>query len=139
MSAYLARLKQLENGQNSRFGPNTEPSKPSEVPFEPFEGVSPAHSEKKIADDPEVIERSGGVTDPPDPGAEARRQRVLTMLRDNPGTFYAALTDDTSDPDAVILTLAIRGRASCELLIPRDRYDGVLLLDLIEKHSGTVH
>ena len=75
----------------------------------------------------------------PDPAAEARRQRVLAMLRESPTVRYAVVTDTDSDPDAVIVTLAVRGRASCELLIPRDRYDGVLLLDLIERHSGTVH
>lgn len=74
-----------------------------------------------------------------DPAMEARRQRMLAMLRENPDITYALVTDTESDPDAVIVALAIRGRATCELLIPRDRYDGVLLLDLIEKHSGTMH
>lgn len=75
----------------------------------------------------------------PDAAAEARRQRVLAMLRENPTITYAAVTDTDSEPHAVIVALAIRGRATCELLIPRDRYDGVLLLDLIEQHCGTVH
>jgi pyruvate/2-oxoacid:ferredoxin oxidoreductase alpha subunit len=70
---------------------------------------------------------------------EARRQRVLAMLRESPTARYAVVTDADSDPDAVIVALGIRGRATCELLIPSDRYDGVLLLDLIERHSGTVH
>lgn len=73
------------------------------------------------------------------PAAEARRQRMLTMLRERPTVRYAVATDTESDPDAVIVALAIRGRATCELLIPRDRYDGTLLLDLIEQHGGTVH
>ncbi len=76
---------------------------------------------------------------PPDPRAEARRQRVLAMLAERPGVQYAALTDTKADTEAVLLTLAIRGHATCELRIPRDKYDGVLLLDLIERHSGTVH
>ena len=75
----------------------------------------------------------------PDPAAEARRQRVQAVLRDSPTVRYAVVTDTDADPDAVIVALAIRGRATCELLIPRDRYDGVLLLDLIERHCGTVH
>lgn len=75
----------------------------------------------------------------PDAAAEARRQRVLAMLRESPTVRYAVVTDTESDPDAVILALGIRGRATCELLIPRDRYDGALLLDLIDRHSGTVH
>ncbi|MBI4191556.1 MAG: hypothetical protein HY525_13585 [Betaproteobacteria bacterium] len=75
----------------------------------------------------------------PDPAVECRRQRVLEMLAQRPGTRYAAVTDIEAEPDAVILALAIRGVGTCELRIPREKYDGVLLLDLIERHSGTVH
>jgi hypothetical protein len=75
----------------------------------------------------------------PDPAAEARRQRVLAILAERPGIRYAVLTDIPADPDAVILTLAIRGKATCELRIPRDRYDPYLLLDLLDKHRATVH
>ena len=75
----------------------------------------------------------------PDAAAEARRQRVLVTLRERPTVRYAVVTDTESDPDTVIVALAIRGRATCELLIPRDRYDGALLLDIIDRHSGMVH
>lgn len=75
----------------------------------------------------------------PDPAMGARRQRVLTMLAENPGVRYAVLTDTQTDPEAVLLTLATRGRATCELRIPRAKYDGLLLLDLIERHGGTIH
>ena len=74
-----------------------------------------------------------------DPAVEARRQRVLAMLAERPGVRYAVVTDSEAEPDAVLLALAIRGRATCELRIPRDRYDGTLLLDLIERHGVTVH
>lgn len=75
----------------------------------------------------------------PDPAAEARRQRVLAMLAERPGARYAVLTHDPGAPDHVILTLAIRGVATCEMSIPRDRYDPFLLLDLIERHGNTAH
>lgn len=74
-----------------------------------------------------------------DPQVEARRTRVLEMLEEHPTARYAVLTDTTTDSEAVILTLAIRGEATCELRIPRDRYDPFLLLDLIERHGATVH
>jgi len=74
-----------------------------------------------------------------DPAAEARRQRVLRVLRDNPGGRYALVTDLESDPKAAILALAIRGRATCELRIPRDKYDPWLMLELIERHGATLH
>ncbi len=71
-----------------------------------------------------------------DPAAEARRERVLAMLEKSPGIKYA-LTDTDGDP--VLLTLAIRGKATCGFQIPRDRYDGILLLDLVDRHGGTIH
>ena len=74
----------------------------------------------------------------PDLAMEARRQRVLAMLAARPGIRYAVVVDN-DDADPVILTLAVRGLASCELRIPRAKYDPWLLLELIEKHSGTAH
>ncbi len=74
-----------------------------------------------------------------DPAAEARRQRVLELLAANPSARYALVTDTEGDPEAVILVLAIRGRATCELRIPRAKYDPFLLLALIERHGGTIH
>jgi len=68
----------------------------------------------------------------PDPAMEARRQRVLAMLAERPGIRYAVVVDNP-DTDPVILALAIRGRATCELQIPRAKYDPWLLLDLIER------
>jgi hypothetical protein len=75
----------------------------------------------------------------PDPAAEARRQRLLAMLRESPAITYAAVTGTDSNSDAVIVALAIRGRATCELLVPRAKWDGVLFIDLLDKHCGTVH
>jgi hypothetical protein len=73
-----------------------------------------------------------------DSATEARRQRVLAMLAERPGIRYAVLTDTEADPEAVILVLAIRGVATSELRIPREKYDPFLLLELIERHGGTV-
>lgn len=73
----------------------------------------------------------------PDLAAEARRQRVLAMLAERPGIRYAVVVDNP-DTDPVILALAIQGVGTCELRIPRAKYDPFLLLDLIERHSGTV-
>ena len=70
--------------------------------------------------------------------AEARRQRVR-MLADNPAIRYAITTDTEADPEAVILTLVIRDKATCELQIPRAKYDPFLLLHLIARHGETVH
>ena len=74
----------------------------------------------------------------PDLAAEERRQRVLAMLAERPGVRYGVITDTQADPDAVILASAIRGQATCELRIPREKFDGVLLLDLVEKAGRLV-
>ena len=84
---------------------------------------------------------AGGRDNPlADPRAEGWRQRrLLAMLDAHPEARYAALTDTQADPEVVLLILAIRGCAMCELRIPRGKWDGVLFLDLLEQHSGTIH
>lgn len=86
-----------------------------------------------------------GKDDAPDnaPGFEARRQRVLAMLADRQ-VRYALLVDGDAEPEAVILALAIRsgaggGAVTCELRVPREKFDPYLLLDLVARHGATVH
>lgn len=74
-----------------------------------------------------------------DPAAEARRQRLLKLLVAVPDAAYMTFTDSHSDPDSVILSLAIRGKATGEILIPRDRFDEFDLLDMVGRHFGTKH
>ena len=63
---------------------------------------------------------------------ERRRTKVMDMLE---GKRFALLVDDdTTDP--VIATVAIRKVATFEMAIPQHSYDGMLLLELIEKHYG---
>lgn len=64
---------------------------------------------------------------------ECRRQTVISMLGD--GRKYAVLVEDAST-DPVVCAVAIRGLASFELEIPRKYYDGMALLELIEKHTA---
>lgn len=68
-----------------------------------------------------------------DDGRERRRQVVLKMLADNPRAPRAVYCDDdTTDP--VIVTVAVRGKGSLEVLIPKAKYDGINLLELADKH-----
>jgi hypothetical protein len=123
--SYLERLKADVSGKRLP----SELTKPTKAPSVSYVSAPSRH-----------ISEIEGANDPlPDPAMEARRQRVLEMLTANPGARYALVTDLESDPEAVLLTLAIRGRASCELRIPRDRYDPFLLLAQIERHGSTVH
>jgi hypothetical protein len=63
-----------------------------------------------------------------------RRAKVLDMLKGNTNK-YAVVVDTDSTP--IVLTLAIRDVGTCDIHIPRHRYDGVALLGLIEKHTAT--
>jgi predicted nucleic acid-binding protein len=67
--------------------------------------------------------------------SESRRQKVLNMLAENPDKKRAYTTDTITDPDNVILTVAIRGVASFEMLVPLDRYDAFLLMKMLDNNS----
>ncbi len=85
------------------------------------------------AETPNTMQYVGGPESTP---SEARRRAVLSMLVNEPGITYALTSDTEADPDAVIITLTIRDKAICELKIPKDRYDGLAMLQLIEKQTG---
>ena len=63
---------------------------------------------------------------------EVRRAKVLALLEGK--RFALFVEDDKIDP--VIAAVAIRDMATFELAIPRHSYDGMVLLELIEKHYG---
>lgn len=67
---------------------------------------------------------------------EERQNKVLQMLEERPEIHRAFVTDTESDPDNVILTMAVRGIASFEMLIPRHKYDPFLVLEIIERGSA---
>lgn len=111
---------------------------PKPAPIEACTSVTPVTAENHDAASAAAEKAAAEVTNTalafdtlPDPAMEARRQCVLAMLAERPGIRYAVMVDNP-DTDPVILALAIRGRATCELQIPRAKYDPWLLLDLIE-------
>ena len=78
---------------------------------------------------PELIEALAPVSQ----GQELRRQRVLAKLKAEPDKKRVAIFGPDADRDFVICTLAIRGVGTCELRIPRDRYDPWLILDAMAR------
>lgn len=71
---------------------------------------------------------------------EMRRQKVIAMLEAAPGTKRAIYTDTDSDPHNVILTVAVRAcQQTCDMLIPKAKYDPWRLLELIERLGQTTH
>lgn len=73
--------------------------------------------------------------------AEWRRQNAVAMLKAAPETKRAVFTDTDSDPHNVILAIAVRHPtgATCDMLIPKAKYDAWRLLELIERHGQTTH
>lgn len=69
---------------------------------------------------------------------EARREKVLAMLDADPAIKRAIHTDTDTDPDNVILTIAIRHVATCEMLVPKANYDPWQLLALVD-NAGSLH
>lgn len=63
---------------------------------------------------------------------EHRRARVLVLLEGK--RFALFVEDDSTDP--VIATVGIQDVATFEMAIPRHSYDGMMLLEIIEKHYG---
>lgn len=67
--------------------------------------------------------------------SDERIKMMAAQLESDHGLRYAMETHDNAEPEAVILTLAIRGKGACELHIPKSRYDAIALLELIEKYT----
>lgn len=81
------------------------------------------------------LQRAADELPKPDTSADARMEKVIDKLHADTGLRYVMEAHIDADPDAVILTLAIRGKGACELRIPKSRYDAFALLELIEKHT----
>ena len=58
------------------------------------------------------------------------------MLAQAPDRQYALVSDDESEPDAVILAFGIRGKKTYELRIRQDRYDAFAALELLGQLIG---
>ena len=69
---------------------------------------------------------------------ETRRQKALAMLDTDPAIKRAIHADTDSDPDNVILAIAIRHVATCEMLVPKAKYDAWQLFALVDK-AGADH
>lgn len=134
LDALLAKLEgRVVTSVTADVTPDVTPKPAPMLACTPVTSVTPVTAEND--------DTAGKATSEPlsDPAAEARRNRVLSMLAEHPEARYAALTDMQADPQAVLLTLAIRDQATCELRIPREKWDGVLFLELLERHSATIH
>lgn len=126
MMGYLERLK-------AEFSEKPPPKEVPKLPKPHFDSndssVGDRLPEIETANEFEIEDTA------PDPAREARCQRVLSMLNQNPQIKRAIITDTEADPENVIVTIGLRGEATGELAIPKAKYDPFLLLKLIEAQS----
>lgn len=66
---------------------------------------------------------------------EVRRQKALKQLDAAPDSPRVILTDTHSDPNHVILTIAIRHVAVAELMVEKSRYDPLLLVEMAKRYG----
>ena len=78
----------------------------------------------------------------PPNATEDVKQQALGRLKLDPNVRYALVTTNP-DTDPVLLTLYLRSTnqsiVTCDLLIPKAKYDPILLEELLKKHGGTIH
>lgn len=72
----------------------------------------------------------------PAPGLDDRRRTVLDRLAADPGARVAWLCTDDGQSDPVLLTIAIRGKGSVWLAIPRAKFNALALPQLIEEFAA---
>ena len=63
---------------------------------------------------------------------DERRYRVKLLLEESPDSKRAFYVDEKTDPEYVVVALAIRDVGACELLIPRGKYDPFMVIATLE-------
>ena len=142
--SYLARLKQLEDVNFSQHHPVIDLPKPPKPPFDSFGSTDSGLYAKKISlnDDQQPDEcKAGGslakLETLKDRQREASRQKAIALMNESPDVPRGIYVDDEIDPHNVVLFVASRiYQQTCELLIPRAKYDPFKLLELIERRGA---
>ena len=57
------------------------------------------------------------------------------MLDEKPEIQRSFITDIDSDPDNVIVTMAIRNQYTFEMEVPKDKHDAFAMIELLDKHK----
>jgi hypothetical protein len=66
---------------------------------------------------------------------EKQQQNILNLLAENTDRKHVYVTNPTVYPGNVVLTFAIRGVATFDILIPKNTYDPFVLQEIIENGS----
>lgn len=69
------------------------------------------------------------------PLVEQARTKAIQNIRKNPGTKYSMVQVDDQGAPEIEFALAISGVGSCLITMPKDRFDGMALIDSLERHG----
>ncbi len=111
--AELAKLATGDNLKSQDSGNQSEPAKVAEV--------------ARVATPPRIETLK-------DRQREESRQKAISLMNASPDTPRGIYVDDQIDPENIVLFVAVRScMQTCELLIPRAKYDPFKLLELVER------
>jgi hypothetical protein len=79
----------------------------------------------------DVAHENGGT----DQTMEARRLKVLALLQSNPESARVVIADSESNPNSIILTIALRDVATFEMLVDRAKFDPMEFMALAGKQD----
>lgn len=109
-------------------------TKPTKAPSVSFVSACPAPiplSERRGA-------CPGTANVPPDDHPKIRQERALAYLEEHPQVKRTCFADVSSDPDNVILTVAVRDPwGVIEVAVSKDRFDALALMDLASGYPDT--
>ncbi len=139
--SYLDRLRAKEFQKVA----TPEPTKPTKAPAVGSVGVLPGHSKNIVgpANDREPAREPEASSLPSSAEADtAALERAYAFLKGRAlarleaGTAdLAVIADDELAPGVVLVAVARRNKFVCILSIDPARYDGVRLLELVERHT----
>lgn len=90
--------------------------------------LAPSEQEEEVSHEQSLI----------DEAVEARRLKVLALLQSNPESARVVIADADSNPNNIILTIALRDVATFEMLVDRAKFDPIEFLDLLGAQDQTV-
>jgi hypothetical protein len=90
--------------------------------------LRPSKQEGKVAHENSGIDKA----------MEKRRLKVLALLQNNPESARVVIADSDSNPNNIILTIALRDVATFEMLVDRAKFNPTELLNLLGEQVQTV-
>jgi len=84
----------------------------------------------------ELIELLMRTQEPPEAPMSPQSLKAMKMLELDPTLHRAVVTDSVTDPDVAVVAVAVRGVGVGEILVPKDRFDGLAVLAMLERYAG---